>query len=123
MRHEGRRHVEAAAVRKIQGEAATFDQGDPAGDAGKGRERPVLRDAGEADAPAEILRRRARRIDGEFAGHAAAVLPWLQRQGGKVDRKSTRLTPVTNAHLVCRLLLEKKKKHVQMMKEVCNDHN
>src|SRR3546814_9418459 len=26
------------------------------------------------------------------------------------DRKSTRLTPVTNAHLVCRLLLEKKKK-------------
>src|SRR3546814_2547356 len=24
------------------------------------------------------------------------------------DRKSTRLTPVTNAHLVCRLLLEKK---------------
>src|SRR3546814_4096194 len=27
-----------------------------------------------------------------------------------VDRKSTRRTPVTNAHLVCRLLLEKKKK-------------
>src|SRR3546814_6740016 len=26
-----------------------------------------------------------------------------------VDRKSTRRTPVTNAHLVCRLLLEKKK--------------
>src|SRR3546814_3883005 len=26
------------------------------------------------------------------------------------DRKSTRRTPVTNAHLVCRLLLEKKKK-------------
>src|SRR3546814_5689894 len=25
------------------------------------------------------------------------------------NRKSTRLTPVTNAHLVCRLLLEKKK--------------
>src|SRR3546814_9118589 len=25
------------------------------------------------------------------------------------DRKSTRLNPVTNAHLVCRLLLEKKK--------------
>src|SRR3546814_6138795 len=24
------------------------------------------------------------------------------------DRKSTRLTPVTNAHIVCRLLLEKK---------------
>src|SRR3546814_5763092 len=29
------------------------------------------------------------------------------------DRKSTRLTPVTNAHLVCRLLLEKKKKTTQ----------
>src|SRR3546814_1021892 len=28
----------------------------------------------------------------------------------QVDRKSTRLNPVTNAHLVCRLLLEKKKK-------------
>src|SRR3546814_2971513 len=27
----------------------------------------------------------------------------------RADRKSTRLTPVTNAHLVCRLLLEQKK--------------
>src|SRR3546814_7445736 len=27
-----------------------------------------------------------------------------------IDRKSTRLNPVTNAHLVCRLLLEKKNK-------------
>src|SRR3546814_7702016 len=27
----------------------------------------------------------------------------------KIDRKSTRLNPVTNAQLVCRLLLEKKK--------------
>src|SRR3546814_3748387 len=26
----------------------------------------------------------------------------------EIDRKSTRLTPVTNAHLVCRLLLETK---------------
>src|SRR3546814_7405203 len=41
--------------------------------------------------------------DGETAcpGRAARV-----RQA---DRKSTRLNPVTNAHLVCRLLLEKKK--------------
>src|SRR3546814_9282182 len=30
---------------------------------------------------------------------------------GQPDRKSTRLTPVTNAHLVCRLLLEKKNTH------------
>src|SRR3546814_2205064 len=29
------------------------------------------------------------------------------------DRKSTRRTPVTNAHLVCRLLLAKKKKNQQ----------
>src|SRR3546814_1902796 len=29
--------------------------------------------------------------------------------GPLLDRKSTRLTPVTNAHIVCRLLLEKKK--------------
>src|SRR3546814_3909693 len=29
------------------------------------------------------------------------------------DRKSTRLNSVTNAHLVCRLLLEKKKKHLR----------
>src|SRR3546814_5338701 len=29
--------------------------------------------------------------------------------GAVGDRKSTRRTPVTNAHLVCRLLLEKKK--------------
>src|SRR3546814_5222308 len=28
----------------------------------------------------------------------------------EIDRKSTRLNSVTNAHLVCRLLLEKKKK-------------
>src|SRR3546814_6200721 len=28
-----------------------------------------------------------------------------------LDRKSTRLNSVTNAHLVCRLLLEKKNKH------------
>src|SRR3546814_2873650 len=30
-----------------------------------------------------------------------------------LDRKSTRLNPVTNAHLVCRLLLEKKKNNYQ----------
>src|SRR3546814_1354352 len=32
------------------------------------------------------------------------------------DRKSTRLNSVTNAHLVCRLLLEKTKKHKQSRK-------
>src|SRR3546814_7754920 len=34
-------------------------------------------------------------------GDGATTLEWT-------DRKSTRLTPVTNAHIVCRLLLEKK---------------
>src|SRR3546814_9295777 len=38
-------------------------------------------------------------------GARAAVAESL----GILDRKSTRRTPVTNAHLVCRLLLEKKK--------------
>src|SRR3546814_2566269 len=33
----------------------------------------------------------------------------FRRQKVIGDRKSTRRTPVTNAHLVCRLLLEKKK--------------
>src|SRR3546814_2618913 len=31
----------------------------------------------------------------------------------QLDRKSIRLTPVTNAHLVCRLLLEQKKQQIQ----------
>src|SRR3546814_3581252 len=45
-----------------------------------------------------------------------------------VDRKSTRLTPVTNAHLVCRLLLEKNKTNVsnidiQTNTHISNEHN
>src|SRR3546814_8157830 len=42
----------------------------------------------------------------------AAASGLVQVRGARennLDRKSTRLTPVTNAHLVCRLLLEKKK--------------
>src|SRR3546814_9982947 len=40
-------------------------------------------------------------IDGEaMIGFARSILDTNDR-----DRKSTRLTPVTNAHLVCRLLL------------------
>src|SRR3546814_6335612 len=45
-------------------------------------------------------------------------LPALRAES---DRKSTRLTPVTNAHLVCRLLLEKKKKKAQQ-KQFKNNH-
>src|SRR3546814_8227081 len=37
--------------------------------------------------------------------------PMALASAARVDRKSTRLTPVTNAHLVCRLLLEKKKQN------------
>src|SRR3546814_6039343 len=39
--------------------------------------------------------------------HGISPFPWKRSLG--LDRKSTRRTPVTNAHLVCRLLLEKKK--------------
>src|SRR3546814_3589298 len=39
---------------------------------------------------------------------------------GEADRKSTRLTPVTNAHLVCRLLLEKKKKENKKQESTCS---
>src|SRR3546814_1381069 len=45
-------------------------------------------------------------------GQGEHVRPGLVEQGADEfgqDRKSTRRTPVTNAHLVCRLLLEKKK--------------
>src|SRR3546814_1011580 len=38
------------------------------------------------------------------------------RDGSGTDRKSTRRTPVTNAHLVCRLLLEKKKNKITRSK-------
>src|SRR3546814_5998874 len=56
-------------------------------------------------------------MDREFAQSGVALRP-LDRADmeemlpGLGDRKSTRL-PVTNAHLVCRLLLEKKKKQAQ----------
>src|SRR3546814_4657212 len=39
------------------------------------------------------------------------------------DRKSTRLTPVTNAHLVCRLLLEKKKKKKKVNESYSHTHH
>src|SRR3546814_6807585 len=49
----------------------------------------------EADSPFDLSR------DRRYAGVA---IPNTE------DRKSTRLTPVTNQHIVCRLLLAKKKK-------------
>src|SRR3546814_4167922 len=68
-------------------------------------------------------RDRQREGDRLADGHAEPEQPEQQQQshrryssprtGGSLsgrggDRKSTRLTPVTNAHIVCRLLLEKK---------------
>src|SRR3546814_3045138 len=41
--------------------------------------------------------------------HSETVGERLVTASVGVDRKSTRRTPVTNAHLVCRLLLEKTK--------------
>src|SRR3546814_5129634 len=47
--------------------------------------------------------------------------PYSSRAGSAAgDRKSTRLTPVTNAHLVCRLLLAKKKNTLQKNTDSCN---
>src|SRR3546814_8418949 len=61
---------------------------------------------------------RNRGIGGE-AQHVVAAgeydrLAFRARGFDRIDRKSTRLTPVTNAHLVCRLLLEKKNKNTRI---------
>src|SRR3546814_3275592 len=45
--------------------------------------------------------------------HRANVFRSIRIRDRAPDRKSTRLTPVTNAHLVCRLLLEKKNNNKQ----------
>src|SRR3546814_5327130 len=85
--------------------------------------RSCVRPAGAADgAIGRAGRRHALaddRADGDAAGPAAGRGRGRirDRAGGRGragrtadggDRKSTRLNPVTNAHLVCRLLLEKK---------------
>src|SRR3546814_2839556 len=46
-----------------------------------------------------------KQMDREFESVAAS----LKQPFYRLDRKSTRLNPVTNAHLVCRLLPEHKK--------------
>src|SRR3546814_7844520 len=46
----------------------------------------------------------------QTSSHMAVLFATEDHQEAlNADRKSTRLNPVTNAHLVCRLLLEKKK--------------
>src|SRR3546814_1788395 len=46
--------------------------------------------------------------DGDAGMRTRTIDLTLSILASTADRKSTRLTPVTNAHLVCRLLLEKK---------------
>src|SRR3546814_7294508 len=71
----------------------------PSGVGGENLE--FLRDAEPDDA----------RIEREDVGRQAGIVRVQEGIGDRrlVDRKSTRLNPVTNAHLVCRLLLENKK--------------
>src|SRR3546814_6862424 len=61
-----------------------------------------------ADAPLAGRYDPASIVDSEAVLNSYAAPEW--RELDEKDRKRTRLTPVTNAHLVCRLLLEKKKK-------------
>src|SRR3546814_12020404 len=93
-----------------------FRSVEPAGDAsGSGSRRPV-----GPSAPHHRRRRRrrgsrhagrqqaARRPEGR-GGEGSGLRRSPQGHAGGQDRKSTRLNSITNAHLVCRLLLEKKK--------------
>src|SRR3546814_2377276 len=65
------------------------------------REWGPRRPAGDVRAGCAAGRRRRRRTRRRAAGRARRP---------RADRKSTRLNSITNAHLVCRILLEKKKK-------------
>src|SRR3546814_9481026 len=47
----------------------------------------------------------------EALGKREDAIAAMRKAVALEDRKSTRLNPVTNAQLVCRLLLEKKKNH------------
>src|SRR3546814_2448778 len=78
-----------------------------------------------------FLERWTRRLGAYFAVAAIFVALYLVRGGvfgqhgfEKIGRAHVR-TPVTNAHLVCRLLLEKKKKHrsiIQLLMLKSNIH-
>src|SRR3546814_5024731 len=52
--------------------------------------------------------------------HAPRVVADVLHDVDLADRKSTRLNSITNAHLVCRLLLEKKKPSNNMYKRSPN---
>src|SRR3546814_9695761 len=83
-------------------------------------------DVGHVDAAAvEIEPQPLKRRDAHMAAVAAADRRMMRvhRQVGDmddVDRKSTRLNSVTNAHLVCRLLLETKKNSKQQISSILN---
>src|SRR3546814_4683714 len=64
------------------------------------------------DARFAVTREEGRAVEIDDVAKLADQEGGRHRQAGShhIDRKSTRLNPVTNAHLVCRLLLEKKKK-------------
>src|SRR3546814_5083905 len=83
------------------------------------RAEPRSRKAEQSDRTRATLLSVARTLFAE-AGYAGTSTEEVVQRAGvtrgalyhhfrdKRDRKSTRLTPVTNAHLVCRLLLETK---------------
>src|SRR3954462_16040763 len=56
-------------------------------------------------------------ISGEAVEHLFVPDPVFEHLGGRLDRKSTRLELQSHDNLVCRLLLEKKKKKQQKRKE------
>src|SRR3546814_7563793 len=86
----------------------------------RGTDDPVLNGAietGQRDEPVvEIIFRRRIETVGFLRFQIGIALAPIVDQDR--DRKSTRLNPVTNAHLVCRLLLDKKKtnKHTPLRK-------
>src|SRR3546814_7549328 len=79
-----------------------------AGGGGKGM-RKVDAAADFADALASCQREAAASFGNDHVLIEKYILTPRHIEVQVLDRKSTRLTPVTNAHIVCRLLLEKKK--------------
>src|SRR3546814_7005265 len=87
------RSAQAAHLRRAaDDDVARADGNDPAA----GRSRQAERSSG-------VQGQRSGRGDGLRDVHRTARTQVDERAGGSEDRKSTRLTPVTNAQLVCRL--------------------
>src|SRR3546814_4267255 len=103
--------------RSLRGERRVDQAGADTRDRGGGARHPRQRDpAGHDPDPDERARGGGRRISGEPGEEHPDAARREARGGGgdgamagaPGDRKSTRLNSDTNAHLVCRLLLEKK---------------